>query len=577
SERDKLLVEAMWSWRRGDGARAEDLYRTVLGTWPDDVEAWYQLAEVLNHFGPMRGGSISDSRAAFQRVLRFEPEHLLSLWHVARIDAVEGQLDSLDARIETIRGLSPEGDRTLELMAMRAASHDPEGWPAILDSLRHAQDITRYFATWNVAVFARDVDRAREIVPTLLQADRSREVQATGHLLEAVYALAQGRPAEAEEAMRRLEVLDPDLATSHSAAFALLPFMDTDASTLRRNLNAVLRWAPRAGCLSPHPVRNFEPGTCIRPVVRSYLAGMLEARLGRADDAMERIEELRVFADAGQDQGHAPEYATGIEAEMAFQRGDTAAALEVLEASPGHVWYIHALQSFLYSHSLARFRRAQALAAMGRSDEAIRWYSSFAEMSQYDLVLLGPALVSAGRVAKSLGRNEEAGSYYRSAMRYLEGGEGVFEGMEREAREGDGQAASAPTDAEDPPSSSGLAEAAWQLVEFQSMSDEVGIVRPDDPSLYTLSFSSDGSVSLRLDCTRGTARWSVTPASPTSGGLEFGPIAGTSASCPPPSMGERVARDLDFVRSYIIEGDRLYLSLMADGGIYVWERTAGGA
>jgi tetratricopeptide (TPR) repeat protein len=439
SERDRLLVEAMWSWRQGDGVRAEDLYRTVLGTWPDDVEAWLQLAEVLNHLGPMRGGSISDSRNAFERVLRFEPEHLLSHWHVARIDAVEGRFDSLDARIELIRDLSPDGDRTLELMAMRAAAHDPEAWPAVVDSLQGAQDITRYFAAWNVSVFAQELDRALVLVPVLIQTDRSREVQATGHLLDAFFSLARGRPGDSEAAMGRLQALDPDLATSHSAALSLLPFMDADAATLESHLEEVRQWMPEAGCLSPHPVRNFEPGTCIRPVVRSYLAGMLEARLGRAEGARRSIAEVQAFADAGQDQGHGVEYAAEIEAEVALQRGDTTAALQALEASPGHVWYIHALQSFLYSHAQARFRRAQTLEALGREAEAIQWYSSFDEMSQYDLVLLGPALTSAGRVAESLGRTDEAASYFERAARYLDGSEGPLETVEQEALEGLGR------------------------------------------------------------------------------------------------------------------------------------------
>lgn len=114
----------------------------------------------------------------------------------------------------------------------------------------------------------------------------------------------------------------------------------------------------------------------------------------------------------------------------------------------------------------------------------------------------------------------------------------------------------------------------WQLVEFQSMSDEIGTVRPEDPSLYTLSFASDGKVSMRLNCNRGSGSWSATPTSSSGGSIEFGPIAATRAFCPPPSLDEQIARDFEYVRSYIIEENRLYLSLMADGGIYVWERLA---
>ena len=112
----------------------------------------------------------------------------------------------------------------------------------------------------------------------------------------------------------------------------------------------------------------------------------------------------------------------------------------------------------------------------------------------------------------------------------------------------------------------------WRLVEIQSMDDAIGTTRPDDPSHYTLAFAEEGTVALRLDCNRGTARWSATPASsPESGQLRIGPIAATRALCPPPSLGDRIGRDMDYVRSYLVKDGRLHLSLMADGGIYVWE------
>lgn len=125
----------------------------------------------------------------------------------------------------------------------------------------------------------------------------------------------------------------------------------------------------------------------------------------------------------------------------------------------------------------------------------------------------------------------------------------------------------APAEAVAPP----LAGTQWQLVEIQSMSDEVGIERPEDPALYTLAFGEDGQASLRLNCNQGTGTWTSEASSQGGGSLQFGPIAATRASCPPPSLDERIARDLEFVRSYTLESGRLHLSLMADGGIYVWE------
>ena len=104
------------------------------------------------------------------------------------------------------------------------------------------------------------------------------------------------------------------------------------------------------------------------------------------------------------------------------------------------------------------------------------------------------------------------------------------------------------------------------------MDDATGTVRPDDPSRYTMRLDRDGTVTMRLDCNRGRGTWSArSGADGASGQFEFGPLAVTRARCPPPSMGEKIAAHAEFVRSYLLKDGRLYLSLMADGGIYEWE------
>jgi heat shock protein HslJ len=121
-----------------------------------------------------------------------------------------------------------------------------------------------------------------------------------------------------------------------------------------------------------------------------------------------------------------------------------------------------------------------------------------------------------------------------------------------------------------------LAGTRWELVAIQSMDDAQGTTRIEQPERYTLLFGADGQLSLRLDCNRGSGRWVHTPAAAgaASGSLQIGPVASTRALCPPPSLDTRVARDLGYVRSYRLKNGRLYLSLMADGGIYEWRPAA---
>jgi len=121
-----------------------------------------------------------------------------------------------------------------------------------------------------------------------------------------------------------------------------------------------------------------------------------------------------------------------------------------------------------------------------------------------------------------------------------------------------------------------LAGTSWRMVEFQSMDDAIGTVRPEDPSLYTMTLGVDGTASFRLNCNRAHGTWSSEPTGDgASGSFELGPLAMTRAICPPPSLDESFARDAAYVRSYLLKDGRLYLSLMADGGIYAWEPDGG--
>lgn len=117
-----------------------------------------------------------------------------------------------------------------------------------------------------------------------------------------------------------------------------------------------------------------------------------------------------------------------------------------------------------------------------------------------------------------------------------------------------------------------LAGSRWRLLELQSMDDSIGTVEPDDPARYTLALGTDGKVSMQLDCNRGSGTWKSVPSSDgASGSFELGPMAMTRAMCPRGSLDTRIAREMGYVRSYVLKDGRLHLSLMADGGIQVWE------
>src|SRR5690606_17294146 len=110
-----------------------------------------------------------------------------------------------------------------------------------------------------------------------------------------------------------------------------------------------------------------------------------------------------------------------------------------------------------------------------------------------------------------------------------------------------------------------LAGTSWRLVQIE-MSD--GATRPAiDRSIYTIGFGDAGVLHVRFDCNRGRGTWQSTG----SNHLEFGPLALTRAACPPGSLHDQLVRQWPHVRSYLVRSGRLYLSLMADGGIIEFE------
>ena len=120
-----------------------------------------------------------------------------------------------------------------------------------------------------------------------------------------------------------------------------------------------------------------------------------------------------------------------------------------------------------------------------------------------------------------------------------------------------------------PESAAELRGTSWQLVKFQGSDDKT--LTPDDKAKYTIAFGTDDGVSARIDCNRGRGTWKS--AGPNQ--LQFSPLALTRAMCPPGSLHNRIAKDWVLVRSYTLKDGHLFLSLMADGGIYEFEPIGG--
>jgi tetratricopeptide (TPR) repeat protein len=375
SERDRRLVSALQLFEQGRAAEAELIYRSLVTTYPDDLEAWYQLGEVLIHHNAFRGRSWQEARAAFDRAVALQPDHELSITHLLLLDVVEGRtaeagawLAALDvdgafhgAYAPTVWLLGDAADRARAFAALR---------PAV-------QRIVEVVA-WLAHVGPGTHETAADVARLLTEPSRPMSARAAGHRLLAHIELGRGRRQAAREALLAAEALDPASALQHRALLTLTPFLQVSRAELE-SLQAAVEG--RNGEDPPRSVEAVSVEDSIRPQLRLYLLGLLSASLGDEADALERAAELERRGGPASSGTRVVDLALSVRAEAARARADVKAALSLLERAPLEVSYAVAVGSPFLFLDRERFLRAELLNAVGRREEAIGWYTAVAETS----------------------------------------------------------------------------------------------------------------------------------------------------------------------------------------------------
>ena len=80
-----------------------------------------------------------------------------------------------------------------------------------------------------------------------------------------------------------------------------------------------------------------------------------------------------------------------------------------------------------------RLLRGEALAALGRYDEALGWYEGLAEVSVHDLPYLVPALMGSARVREAMGEVDGALRDYDRVLGLLSDAEPAFQPQRNDA------------------------------------------------------------------------------------------------------------------------------------------------
>jgi serine/threonine-protein kinase len=379
---DRLVLAAQRAWLRGEVERAESLYNTITGTWPDDVEAWFHLGDLLFHTNPLRGRSAVEAREPFERVLRLDPEHVGALVHLVRIAAIAGRRDEMLARIEQVLRASPEGDQALAMRALRAwATRDAAAIAEVQAELQRARALTVAIAFADVALYAGNLDGASDLARGFLQVARAPELRALCHIMLAHLALAAGGGARARAELAEAETLDRTWGVEMRALFAALPFGDASEPEVRAAHAALDQLASVEPAHSSFVI--FAMHQELHPAIRLYLLGLLELKLGDLSAAAGRVEALAEL------EAHGPlvrNFTVELDAALARARGRPEEALARLERARPELWFQLTVASPFFTLASQRLLRARLLEEVGRKQEAEGWYGSIAERSPYELI-----------------------------------------------------------------------------------------------------------------------------------------------------------------------------------------------
>ena len=121
-----------------------------------------------------------------------------------------------------------------------------------------------------------------------------------------------------------------------------------------------------------------------------------------------------------------------------------------------------------------------------------------------------------------------------------------------------------PTDNNEPAGIISLEGTSWQLVQIQAVGGFSFV--PEDPTLYTLSFGSEGRLTGKSDCNKIVGAWSQNATE-----LSFDPFSASRSLCPFGSLHNHFFSNLNGVQALDTLDGHLLLSTHIEGVLLEFE------
>jgi DNA-binding SARP family transcriptional activator/Flp pilus assembly protein TadD len=416
SPAEQRLLRARVAFRTGSAAVAEGLLRELVATRPDNVQAWNDLGEVLQHRAMWQGRSVESARTAWEQVVALDPANVNAWMHMVYVAALQGRPREVDSITRAVERLSPAHEGMNRMRTLRAfALRDGGAQAAAIGALRaqqpgDANDFPAWGAAWRTADFLDDPAAGFRIAAVMTEPGRGAQSRLLGHTTRAHMQMARGRWRGARAQADSAALVDPEYAARTWAFLAGFFPGDLPRDEVVRAFRLLAATAPPAGRGTGGPV-DEERGRF--PAVRhEYLLGVLAVRLGDAAEAERRVAALAAMEDTTAVGRFARHLRHQLRARALAAAGDGAGALRMVEAG----WPAPVPELFVkddsYSTVAERYFRAQLLARAGRDREALAWFGSLTEDISRGIMFPVAAQAEQARVLERMGRPRDAAVRY---------------------------------------------------------------------------------------------------------------------------------------------------------------------
>ncbi|MEP6779705.1 MAG: BTAD domain-containing putative transcriptional regulator [Gemmatimonadaceae bacterium] len=416
-QHERLSLKARNLVEIGAIEEADRQYRDIVAAYPDDADAWNQLGELVFHTGPWRGRPFTESRGAFERVLKLHPDDANALLHLARIATIEKRRNDVVSLVASALALNPEREALLELHGLRAgALHDPVEEKQLRELVRtnasaSGIDDDVSLVAWRVATYTDDPRAGASIISSFASEASNSPLQIRDHAALAHMFAAYGRWRDAFREIEIVERSDRRMAAETRANIEL-SWPQASSTIDRANTRKML----------DQPA-SFETSASLDPTQRVRHAYLVGALALLDEDTLTVRKQQRALAALGEGVNAETELAIHLahelDARLRWHRGDAAGALREVESG----WpkgsarkSLPLYQGEAYTQAHERYFRGELLESLGRDAEAIRWYASVADDQGASIALSAPVHLARARIADRQGESAIAINEYQQAL-----------------------------------------------------------------------------------------------------------------------------------------------------------------